>query len=441
MRNALLLLSWLSGACHGSQNNPLKVLLEVGNLASAFQASSARRTTANMLLTLSSHGVAEATHVESQPLVDIATPLRPLLGITPDELAASPGLSTGRAKQVWDILRVGSDPFAEDSGIGKKTREALASLSTSLPSYTVSRSSVSSCGTRKLLLEFEHASIETVIIPNADKSTLCVSSQVGCRQGCSFCATGTMGLLRSLSSEQILAQMHAAQAAVVAHDMPPIRNVVFMGMGEPADNLKAVSRAVETMVHMQGWRLSQDRVCVSTVGPSTKHIRALESLPCNLAWSVHAADDKLRKLLVPTTRNSMEELRDAWDETIRARLELQPNGRRQLRTKPLMVEVTLIEGVNDNLVDADRLHDLLAPLPGKTHINLIPYNANAGLGAAGKLFRPSTPERITSFLKRLQARGVLCTLRTTRGDDESSACGQLATGTKRAPRRPLIVES
>lgn len=155
-------------------------------------------------------------------------PQQSLLGLTPDALAPLVG-GTGRSKQIWEIIRRGNDPFVEDSGIGLKARAALESSCTGLQ-YEVSRSSVSSCGTRKLLVELERDSVETVIIPsdNENFSTVCVSSQVGCRQACSFCMTGTMGLLRSLRTEDILAQMHAAQSAALAHRMPPIRNVVFM---------------------------------------------------------------------------------------------------------------------------------------------------------------------------------------------------------------------
>ena len=187
-----------------------------------------------------------------------------------------------------------------------------------------------------------------------------------------------------------------------------------MGMGEPADNLAAVSRAVENMVHPFAFGLFRRHVCVSTVGPSPQHIRRLRPLPCRLAWSVHAADNDLRRLLVPTTRHTTAELRDAWAETLTER-----------RDRGLMAEVTLIDGVNDDAKAADELYELLAPLPGKTRINLIPYNANAGLGAAGQLFTPSTPERVKAFQDRIIRRGVICTVRTARGDDEKSACGML----------------
>mgnify|MGYP002005772841 CR=1 FL=1 len=204
------------------------------------------------------------------------------------------------------------------------------------------------------------------------------------------------------------------------HATFPRRNVVFMGMGEPADNVEHVAGALHAMTHPFGFQLAKKHVCVSTVGPSPEHIRRLEPLPARLAWSVHAADDRLRKLLVPTTRHSMVELRDAWAETLQARGD-----------RGLMAEVTLIDGVNDSTEHAEELHALLAPLPGKTRINLIPYNANAGLGAAGRLFLPARPEAVQAFHARLIALGVICTVRTPRGGDESSACGMLRLDTGR----------
>jgi 23S rRNA (adenine2503-C2)-methyltransferase len=327
---------------------------------------------------------------------------------------------SGRSKLLWDILRQGEDPFADASPIGKKFRRALEA-SFIRPAYHLIDEASSECGTRKLLLSLPDtgSEVETVIIPspNGEFSTLCVSSQVGCRQACSFCATGTMGLVRSLGAEEIVAQVHAAAACIRGSRgaLPPLRNAVFMGMGEPADNLEAVSVALESMVHPHGFQLAKRHVCVSTVGPSPEHIRKLAPLPCRLAWSVHAADDELRRLLVPTTRHSMVELRDAWRETLEVRGD-----------RGLMAEATLIDGVNDDAGrDAERLFELLAPLPGKTRINLIPYNANAGLGAAGQLFRPSPPEAVRAFQDRLVNMGVICTVRTPRGAEDSSACGML----------------
>ena len=297
-----------------------------------------------------------------------------VLSASPDALGAALG-GSGRARLVWDVLRRGGDPLTEPpERLGRPARSALADAFGS-PAYRMITRSVASCGTTKLLLELPRGDeVETVIIPNEDDgfSTLCVSSQVGCRQACSFCLTGTMGLRRSLDTEEILAQVHAAMGEIASERsmLPWLRNIVFMGMGEPADNLPNVEAALTSLVHPHGFALGKNHVCVSTVGPSPEHIVALEPLPARLAWSAHAADDALRKVLVPTTRHSMVELRDAWLQTLSAR-----------RDRGLMVEVTLIAGVNDGEAHADELCALLAPLPGKTRVNVIPYNPNAGLGA------------------------------------------------------------
>ena len=129
-------------------------------------------------------------------------------------------------------------------------------------------------------------------------STLCVSSQVGCKRACAFCATGAMGLQRSLDTHEILAQCFAAVRASKSARMPPIRNVVFMGQGEPLDNLVAVGESLEALTHPHAFGFHKKHVCVSTVGPSPQSIAALAPLPARLAWSVHAADDGLRKLLL-----------------------------------------------------------------------------------------------------------------------------------------------
>lgn len=356
-----------------------------------------------------------------------------LLSVPPATHGALLG-GSGRSKLLWDILRQGEDPYADASPIGKKFRRALEA-SFQRPTYDVIDEASSECGTRKLLLSLPDtgSEVETVIIPspNGEFSTLCVSSQVGCRQACSFCATGTMGLLRSLGAEEILAQVHAAAACIGGSRaaLPPLRNVVFMGMGEPADNFEAVSTALESLIHPHGFGLAKRHVCVSTVGPSPEHIRRLTPLPARLAWSVHAADDELRQLLVPTTRHSMAELRDAWKATLEARGD-----------RGLMAEVTLIKGVNDDAAHAERLYELLTPLPGKTRINLIPYNANAGLGAAGQLFRPSPPEAVQAFQHKLVTMGVICTVRTPRGADDSSACGMLRVEHQKRSRPPKEIQ-
>jgi len=225
-------------------------------------------------------------------LAHAAVQLQPLLS-PPHVLTDTLG-GRGRAHAVWGLLQRGDDPFgaAGDLELSPKTK-ALLHARVSPPTGFISAQIGSECGTTKLLLSLtDGRSVEAVIIPTVAKSeaasfsTLCVSSQVGCSRACAFCATGAMGLLRSLSSDEILQQLHAAVGTARDAGLPPIRNVVFMGMGEPADNLGAVSEALSAMVSPHGFGLFKRHVCVSTVGTSPEAIRALEPLPARLAWCV-----------------------------------------------------------------------------------------------------------------------------------------------------------
>ena len=296
----------------------------------------------------------------------------------------------------------------------------------------LSHISISSDGTTKLLIRMisDGLEVETVIIPWNDrerpKSTLCVSSQVGCKQGCTFCATGRMGKLRSLTSDEILCQVWYARKVCRTLSIPPVDNVVFMGMGEPADNAKAVVVAAEALADRQRYGLAQSRVTISTVGPNPEAFKVLGRAPAALAWSVHASRDELRRKLVPTTRYTMEELRSGFVEALNARS-------KKLRTT--MLEVALIDGVNDSLDEADHLADFATKIrddvPGaKVVVNLIPYNS-----IDHPTYKKPTPEAVTAFQKKLMEKGVMVYVRTTRGDDESAACGQLATKKKKNGKR------
>ena len=406
------------------------------------------------------------------------------LSMTLEELSETIG-GLGRSRIAWDCMRVGVDPhylFSPDDNIdtsseyadkealkrqvlisSRRTQplgsSALNNLS-SLHSHcgntienglaTLVHISPSSDGTTKLLLRLvDGFEVETVLIPfwsnnknddterNKDKgrTTVCISSQVGCRQGCTFCATGKMGKLRSLTTDEILAQMFFAQKIVRLSctnnevypmngiELPPISNVVFMGMGEPADNADSVRGAIDIITHNGLFHLSASRVTVSTVAPSPEAFDEFVDSKCVLAWSVHAVRDELRKQLVPTTKYSMVELRQGLIETLK---------KRNLRTT--MVEVALIDEVNDSIREADELAEFLGEItkqvPGaKLVCNLIPYN-DIGGGGTASFFRKPSLERVLKFQKRLQELGVYAHVRGTRGDDESAACGQLATSRK-----------
>jgi len=204
-----------------------------------------------------------------------------------------------------------------------------------------------------------------------------------------------------------------------------------MGMGEPLNNFESVRTAVGQLTSREGFALSRRNVCVSTVGPSPAMIRQAGQLPCRLAWSVHAVDDELRRLLVPTTRQPMIELREAFQQALASK----PGGD---KARGLLVELALMGGVNDQVEHAEQLATFLHPFGrGDVLVNLIPYNEN-GLGVNGALFRSAAREDVRRFQRRLWDHGILCTVRETRGDDERSACGQLAT---EAGRRRSAMQS
>jgi 23S rRNA (adenine2503-C2)-methyltransferase len=372
------------------------------------------------------------------------------MSLTISELAEVMG-GRGRALLAWDCYANGIDPalfFADPVDLGEDTVEtlkglfassrrgqrlgkgALERLSSLYNSYTPSRVeggvatlshiSQSRDSTTKLLLRLSDGlEVETVIIPwTGGRSTLCVSSQVGCRQGCIFCATGRMGKLRSLNADEILAQLFFARKICRQKNLPPVTNVVFMGMGEPADNKDAVIRATDIMTTRELFQLSASKVTVSTVAPTPDSFLQFAHAHCVLAWSVHAANDELRRQLVPTTKHAMTELRQGLIDTLLIR----PHN---FRTT--MLEVALISGINDSEKEADELVDfaqvIIDEVPGcKLVVNLIPFN---DIGQ-NRYTKPSM-EAVSVFQKRLREFGLVAHIRTTRGDDESAACGQLAT--------------
>ena len=261
--------------------------------------------------------------------------------------------------------------------------------------------------TRKFVLRLgDGARVECVSMRTARRLTFCLSSQVGCALGCTFCATGLMGLQRNLRAEEIVAQVVAMGDA---HGWQDDRfNLVFMGMGEPLANYRAVMDAIRILHDSLGLNLGARRITVSTSG-LVPQIRALaeEALPLGLAVSLHATTDELRDRLVPVNRRwPIAELMDAAKEY----------GRRVGRRVTL--EYTLMGGVNDRPEDADRLSRMARDLPSK--INLIPYNPVPGL----EWKRPS-PEAVTAFAERLYPHAPAVTVRQTLGGEIWAACGQL----------------
>lgn len=274
------------------------------------------------------------------------------------------------------------------------------------------RTETSSDGTRKTLFRtVDGAPVETVQMPTerAAATTICLSSQAGCGMGCTFCATGAMGLTRNLTGSEIVDQFLHFRRRSEAKRTPD--RAVFMGMGEPLANLREVERAVRTLVNPTAVGLSPRRVTVSTVGlPRGIHAMAGWGLPVSLAISLHAPDDDVRVQLVPLAR------RFPLRSLMEASRQYQRNARRRVT-----YEYTLLDGVNDSPSQAADLARLLRGQ--RCHVNLIPFNAYPGAR-----YRPTPRDGIRAFRDVLRQGGLGATIRRTRGRDISGACGQLHAG-------------
>jgi 23S rRNA (adenine2503-C2)-methyltransferase len=326
------------------------------------------------------------------------------------ERLTADGLPRWRADQIagWVYKRGIEDP-AEMTDLDVALRERLAET-WSFRALELESVAHSVDGTTKgLLRAADGAAIEAVVIPEEERSTLCVSTQVGCPLACSFCATGAMGFTRNLSTAEIVDQV--CRMREILPDGRELTNVVFMGMGEPLLNLPAVLEAVRLLVEPRAFGFAPRRVTVSTAGVVPRIGALLEGLPgpVNLAVSLHAVTDALRDELVPINRRFP--LADLLG-VLRALPQLGPR-------RPIFFEYTLLAGVNDSVEDARGLVRLLRGLPYK--LNLIPMNphADAPYGAP-------TAEAVDAFMGVLSAARVTTTLRRSRGDDIDAACGQLA---------------
>ncbi len=262
--------------------------------------------------------------------------------------------------------------------------------------------------------------IETVFIPEESRGTLCVSSQVGCAMDCPFCATGRQGFNRNLSAAEIVGQVMLAKQELEAVDGPRISNVVFMGMGEPLANLRAVVKAVDILLDDFGFGLSRRRVTVSTSGlvPQLRKLSAESNVA--LAVSLHAPNDALRDELVPINRRyPIAELLEAcWDYA------------RTVNLKDVTFEYVLLAGVNDSDGQAGELARLLVNRPAK--VNLIPFNPFPGSD-----YRRSSQATVDRFRQVLLDAGIIAVTRKTRGDDIAAACGQLAGQVSNRVRAPM----
>ena len=335
---------------------------------------------------------------------------RPLAWLTPAELTARTTAAGGQAFQArqieqW-IWRHAALDYADLRNLPRALRERLAATAP-VTSTRVAQVDTAGDGTEKLLLRLDDGrTVELVLIPEGDRTTLCVSTQVGCPVACVFCASGLFGVERNLTAGEIVEQvLHARRR------LPPGReltNLVVMGMGEPMLNLPQLLPALERLCSAEGMGFSPRRVTVSTSGyPERIAEFAAAGRPYNLAISLHAADDRVRKELVPTARATVAELVAA------AQRYFQTTGRE------VTFECVLLRGRNDRPEDAQALVHALAGFP--CTINLIPWNEVAEMP---DLAPPSAIEA-DAFAARLRRAGLKVTLRRRRGADRSAACGQL----------------
>lgn len=291
-------------------------------------------------------------------------------------------------------------------GVNKEAWTLLRGAA-ALPPFAVADERRAPDGTVKFAVTLGDDTVETVLIPGKGRSTVCVSSQSGCTQRCGFCATATLGYRRALTAGEIVLQYAIARAAAPAE--APARNVVFMGMGEPMDNLDAVLPAVAVLTEPGIPALSPAHVTVSTSGILPGMKRFLRESRAHLALSLNATTDSQRQALMPQTRSwPIAALLGALREDA-----AQGSGRRYF------VEYVLWDGVNDSDADASRLVELLADLPA--HVNLIPHNPYDGSPLA-----PPPEARVLAFRDRVHAGGVRCLVRWPRGREIAAACGQLA---------------
>jgi 23S rRNA (adenine2503-C2)-methyltransferase len=309
------------------------------------------------------------------------------------------------ARQVlkW-IHKHGVTEFDEMTDLSKRLRAELQAVAeVRVPEIVLEQPS--SDGTRKWLLQLECDNrIETVFIPDGDRSTLCVSSQVGCALECSFCSTARQGFNRNLSVAEIVGQVWVAAREL----QQPLTNVVLMGMGEPLANFDAVVTATNIMQDDLAYGLSKYRVTISTAGivPALQQLREVSNV--SLAVSLHAPNNELRDQLVPLNKKyPLEELIPACREYVRG------DKRRKITW-----EYVMLDGINDSTKHAKELIRLLEGTPSK--MNLIPFNPFPDSG-----YRPSPPERIEAFRQRLMKAGLISITRKTRGNDIDAACGQL----------------
>jgi 23S rRNA (adenine2503-C2)-methyltransferase len=338
-----------------------------------------------------------------------------LLGLPQGDLEAhfvSIGQKRFHARQLMSwVYQRGVTDFAQMTDLAKSLRAKLEETAVFAPPQVLSQHDSADGTVKWLFASGSGQAVEAVFIPERERGTLCISSQVGCALDCAFCATGAQGFNRNLTADEIVGQVwHANQTLPRrSNGEYAVTNVVFMGMGEPLANYRNLVPATQLLLSDLAYGLSRRKVTVSTSGIVPHIDRLGEECNVALAVSLHAPNDELRNRLVPINKiHPIAELLDAcWRYT-------EKHAKRFIT-----FEYVMLRGVNDSLQLADELADLLEGKPAK--INLIPFNP-----FEGNEFARSAAETIRQFQARLRARGLIVTTRRTRGDDIDAACGQLA---------------
>ena len=374
--------------------------------------------------------------------------LTELVGLSKEQIRAAleaagfdPKAAKLRAKQIWHwIYHRGVGDFAVMTDIAKAQRDQLAAHFV-ITRPEIVEAQVSTDGTRKWLLRTHDGhDYEMVFIPDADRGTLCVSSQVGCTLNCRFCHTGTMKLVRNLEPAEIVGQVMLARDALgewpkegeaksddsYTADGRMLTNIVMMGMGEPLYNFDHVKQALKIVMDGDGLGLSKRRITLSTSGVVPMMARAGEEIGVNLAVSLHAVTKEVRDEIVPINKKyGIDELLTACAAYPGAN-----NARR------ITFEYVMLKDKNDSDADARELVRLIRQYDLPAKVNLIPFNPWPGAP-----YECSTPERIRSFSSIVFAAGISAPVRTPRGRDIDAACGQLKTAAEKKSRAELDREA
>lgn len=335
-----------------------------------------------------------------------------------------------RAMQVWKwIHQHGVSDFQRMTNLSKDLRSSLAAVA-EVRAPRVVQHQPSEDGTHKWLLQLDDQQcIEMVFIPEKDRGTLCVSSQVGCALDCTFCSTARQGFNRNLNLSEIIGQVWLANKLLQPEELTDqdaplhrsVTNVVMMGMGEPLANYNNVIAAMQVMLDDNAYGLSKRRVTLSTSGIVPAMYRLAEDIDVVLAVSLHAPNDALRDQLVPINKKyPIKELLAACQNYLKDKS----------HRERITFEYVMLAGVNDSNEQADQLAELLEGMPAK--LNLIPFNI-----FPGTKYKCSSGNAINRFRDRLMSHGVKTMTRKTRGDDIDAACGQLAGQVNDRSRREL----